>query len=56
MAVIWRRRTRGVQDDNPDEVFQRVREVETKLRVALASFREHMAELEKEIHEPSKEV
>ena len=54
--MIWRRRTRGVQDADPDEVFQRVREVETKLRVALASFREHMAELEEGIHQSTEEV
>lgn len=55
MAVIWRR-GRAVGNDDPEQVFERVREVETKLRVALAVFREHLDELEAEIHQPHKEV
>lgn len=55
MAVIWRR-GRAVGNDDSEQVFDRVREVETKLRVALAVFREHLDELEAEIHQPHKEV
>jgi len=54
--VTWLRRRAGVQNDDPEQVFERVREVETKLRAALAVFREHLDELEAEIHQPHEEV
>ncbi|MEU2106509.1 hypothetical protein [Nocardia sp. NPDC019255] len=54
--MIWRRgRALGTESD-PEQVFKRVREVETQLRVALAVFREHLDELEAEIRHPQEEV
>lgn len=55
MAVIWRR-GRSLRDNDPERVFQRVREVETQLRAALEVFREHLDELESEIRQPKEEV
>ena len=56
MAVIWRRRRALERNDDPEQVFDRVREVETKLRAALEIFREHLDELETEIHQPHEEA
>lgn len=53
MAVIWRR---GRGRTNPEQVFERVREVEKQLRVALGVFREHLEELEAEIRHDQEEV
>jgi hypothetical protein len=56
VAVIWRRGRSAVEATDPEHVFRRVREVETKLRVALAIFRDHLDELESEIDQNRKEV
>jgi hypothetical protein len=56
VAVIWRRGRALGQNDDPEQVFKRVREVENQLRVALEVFREHLDELETEIRHPQEEV
>ncbi|MFE7798996.1 hypothetical protein [Nocardia sp. NPDC057440] len=56
MVVIWRRGRALGRNDDPEQVFKRVREVETQLRVALEVFREHLDELEQEIRQPREEV
>jgi hypothetical protein len=54
--VIWRRRDRLGRNSDPEQVFERVREVENQLRAALTVFRVHLDELETEIHQHKEEV
>lgn len=56
--MIWRRQPRGFKsnDISPEQVFERVRVVESELRGALALFRKHLNELEAEITASQEEV
>lgn len=55
--MIWRgTRTPRTDDNDPELLFRRVREVETQLRDALKIFRDHLDELEAEIDLRQEEV